>query len=283
MQSSLIKHLGISREQYISEIYMLDDGRVNFPYLEIDIVLGCNLRCIYCTHLSPYRKGYIPTEKIVYWFETWSEKIHPTEIKILGGEPFLHPELATVIFQAREIWKDQKIGLATNGLLIQKAPQNVFDALKEAKVVVHISDHSDADLPYDEIVAGTARLEENNIRYYIWPDNKTWCIQHLWDENNVPIPYKSLSIDAWSVCQSKYHPSLANNQLYKCAILQSMIEGVKEGSLHSSIWEDTRSYKPLSIDDNAATIMNHLLACEVEACSICPDQIYITKSKQLSH
>jgi len=251
------------------------------PYIEIDIVVGCNLRCNYCSHLSPYRKGYVSIDEILYWFETWSKKIQPNEIRLLGGEPFLHPDLASIIIQSRKIWKTSKLGITTNGLLIRKSNQDVLNALKKSEFTVHISDHSDSETLYKEVIAGATCLKNNEIMHYVWADNKSWYAQHLLDKDNVPIPYKSPPRKAWSVCLSKHHPSLANNQLYKCAVLQSMSEGVREGALKKSAWEDALSYKPLSREDSATTIVEHLLTCEVNACSICADKLYVVSSEQM--
>ena len=271
----------VAHSSFLSELFILDDGRVNIPYFEIDVVLGCNLRCYYCTHLSPYRKGFVPTEKILHWFETWNKKIRPNKMQLLGGEPLLHPDLATVVLESRKIWNDSTLGLVTNGLLIHQAPQNILDALREAKFYVGISDHSGADLPRDKVISGVARLKENGVPYQLWPSNDSWYVQHRWNENNVPIPYQSPVCDAWSICLSKHHPSLANNQLYKCAILASMIEGVKEGSLSPLLWKDAVTYRPLSPDVDANTILEHFRTNEIRECSICPDRVYITEMKQM--
>ena len=284
---------GMSRKQYAvslewkqytsEEFYICDDGRVNLPQLDLDIVMGCNLRCCHCNRLSPYRKGFVPTEKIIQWSETWSRKIRPAKIHILGGEPFLHPDLATVLIESRRIWNDSILEIVSNGLLISQVSQNVFDVLKETKIEVVISDHSGSDLSREKIVASCASLKENGISYELRKSNDNWLVQHQMNKKNVPIPFQSHPFSAWSSCYTKRCPSLMDNLLYKCVVLASMIEGVKEGSLSSALWKNALTYKPLTPDVDANAILKHFCSKEVRECSICPDKAIVTEATQIPH
>ena len=280
------RRIGLTRQEYercksLPELYIRLDGRVNIPYFEIDIALGCNLRCQHCTHFSPYRKGYVPTEQIVHWFETWSKKIRPVRMNLLGGEPFLHPDLPAVLLETRRIWKDSTLGIVSNGLLIPQASQKVFDALKRANFHVVISDHSDSTLSYEKVVAGCVRLEENGISHELRASNEQWWVQHQWDEHGAFVPFQSDPRDAWSICISKGCPSLANNRFYKCAVLASVVEGVGEGALPSEHWKDFLTCSSLSPDANALTILKYFCTQEVQECSQCPDKIIITEARQM--
>jgi hypothetical protein len=271
------KQSDMPQERY----YIRPDGRVEFPYFEIDIVLGCNLRCSHCSHLSPYRKVFVPTEKLVHWFETWSKKIHPRKIHLLGGEPFLHTDLATVLLESRRIWKDATLEIVSNGLIISHASQDVFNAIKNAQIRVVVSDHSSVDLPYEKLVAGCARLKDNDIPYEIASSNNVWRVQHQWSEEGLPAPFQSRSCDAWSVCVPKQCPALANNRLYRCSVLASIIEGVNEGSLSPTLWKDALTYAPLPPEADADTILKHFCSEDEKACSVCPDKIMFTEASQL--
>jgi len=266
---------------FLSKCYIRDDGRVNITHVETDIVIGCNLRCCHCSHLSPYRKGYVPTEKIVHWFETWSKKIRPYTLYLLGGEPFLHPDLANVITETHRIWDSSALELVTNGLLIPKASQNIFDALRKTKMKVSISDHSGINLPNEKIVAACTCLEKNGVSYMVQPSNTNWYIHHKLNKDNVPSPFQSVSQNAWSVCMAKNCPSLANNRLYKCAVLAGIIESVKENAFSALHWKDALTYSPLSPDDDASTILEHFHSGFVKECSVCPKELLLTEAIQI--
>ena len=61
--------------------------------LEINAVYGCNLKCEHCTHMSRFLKGQASFEDIHQWITNWKERLQPNEVRILGGEPFLHKHL----------------------------------------------------------------------------------------------------------------------------------------------------------------------------------------------
>jgi hypothetical protein len=262
-------------------LYLLDDGRVNIPYFEVDIVRGCNLECEYCTHFSPYRKGIIPAKHILHWFQTWRKKIHPEVIHILGGEPLLHPDLAMIIRESRRIWDGSSLGIVTNGLHLPKVSQDVLNALKESHAWVQISDHSGTDVPFDKVACGIPRLEKAEISYTLRPANKDWYAQYQYNAEGIPIPFQNPPQCAWEICISKNCPLLMNNRLYKCSVLASILEGVQEGALSAGIWKAALSYKPLSPDAEARTILKHLTGQEVKECCICPGQKAFIEPRQI--
>jgi len=231
--------------------------------------------------LSPYRKGFVPTTDIVHWFETWSKKISPDKINLLGGEPFLHPDLATVVLESRRIWSNSTLEVVSNGLLISQASQPIFDALKKAEIHVVISDHSGADLPREKVLAACTRLDEKGISYTLRPSNSAWRVQYQLSAEEVLVPFQSCSRDAWSICIGRMCIALANNRLYKCAILASVIEGVREGSLSPSLWNEALTYNPLKPNADAAAILEHLRSKEIKECCICSDKIVITEARQM--
>ena len=270
-------------ENFHSELYIREDGRVNISYFEIDIVLGCNLRCTYCSHLSPYRKGFVPTEEIVHWFETWSKKIHCNKIRLVGGEPFLHPDIASVLLESRRIWNNSQLEIVSNGLLINQTSPKVFEVLKKTNISVTISDHSSEDLACEEIMRVCTFLEQNDISYRLSKSNAKWRVFHQLDEYGFPMPFNSSPQDAFAVCTSKLCPALASNRLYKCTILASINEGVREGSLSAASWKGGLTYSPLSPDADATTILEHFRSEDVKECCICPDKIVFVEPTQIQN
>ena len=271
-----------SYEEHLSEVYIRDDGKVNFPHVDIDIVLVCNLRCCHCNRLSPYRKGFVPTEKIIYWSDTWSKKIRPAEVYIVGGEPFLHPDLTTILIESHKIWSDSVLKIYSNGLLIHQIAPSIFETLKMTKSQVVISDYPGIDLPRERFIAGCVRMEQYGIPYQVTPKEDNWLVQYQQtNKDAVPGPFKSCSRKAWASCYTKRCPSLADNRLYKCTVLASRIAAVNEGAISPTLWKDALTYTPLPPDADAALILKHLRSKEIMECCICPEKQIVTKSRQL--
>ena len=268
-------------DKFRSKLFIRDDGRVNIGNVSIDIVLGCNLRCANCDHLSPYRKGFVPTEKLVHWFEVWSKKIHADEIRLAGGEPFLHPDLASVILESSRVWNDSVLKIVTNGLLVRQTSQDVFNAIKKANVEVIVSDHSGLGVPHEKVAAGCARLKKNDISYNLRLSNKRWRVMHQQNEEGLPVSFQSSPHNAFTTCVPKQCPALANNRLYKCTVLASVIEGTRDGSFPSTHWKDALTYNPLTPDADASTILEHFRTFSVAECCICPEKIVYTEATQL--
>ena len=98
-------------------------------YLEHHIVDHCNLNCAGCSHFSP-----LATK----WFEDFNlfkadfEQLHNVSkgnvqvIRLMGGEPLLHPQFDEFVSFTCELFKQSQIQIVTNGILIEKE----FDKLK---------------------------------------------------------------------------------------------------------------------------------------------------------
>jgi len=267
---------------YWAEVFIHDDGRVNIPRLEVYPVLGCNIRCQYCGNFSPYRQGVVPLEKIVYWFETWSKKVRPNILSILGGEPFLHTDLASIILESRRMWGNSKLELLSNGFLIPQTSQSIINILKKMEINVIISDHSGADLSREKIVAACSRLKENGVLYELRQSNAKWRVRYQLKNDDTPIPFQSSPRDAWSFCRSQHH-ALSNNRLYKCPTLACIIAAVEEGALSSELWKDALTYTPLFPTTDAISILKHFRTGFVKECSVCSDTFTTTEPKQMPH
>jgi MoaA/NifB/PqqE/SkfB family radical SAM enzyme len=73
-------------------------------------------------------------------------------IKLLGGEPLLHPRLISFFEIARKYFKTTVIQLTTNGLLLWKQPDEFWLACHKYKIYIEISDYP-INMHVDEIQA----------------------------------------------------------------------------------------------------------------------------------
>ncbi|MDR1485194.1 MAG: radical SAM protein [Planctomycetaceae bacterium] len=263
---------------------MTDDGRVRIRHLEVDIVKGCNLKYKFCTHVSPFRKGYIPLEQLSEWFETWSKKIAPERFTILGGEPLLHPEVEKVIQIAGKYWKDSQILFVTNGMILTKKSHTVFDALRAVNARVYISKHFDDpeyNLKFQEAIDC---LEQSGIHFQIFHSHQKWMgvyrIGKTETGQDKPLPFNSDFNLAWKNCiASKKCVSLVNNRLYRCASIAALQNAYREKAIGKE-WEVVDSYQPLSPDCSAYDIFTHLNSGAFPKCSVCPEKFNFIKPEQ---
>lgn len=146
--------------------WIKDYGKPIMPYLECNVIDGCNLNCKGCSHFSSlysiedrvsvecYRKDIMRV----------SEMFCLVQLRILGGEPLLHPELPEIINITREYLPNTSIAVVTNGMLLLKVSQRLFNTARENKVGFHISRYRPVEDMLPQIVA---RLEDAGVLYRI--------------------------------------------------------------------------------------------------------------------
>lgn len=109
-------------------------------YVEIHLTDHCNLNCVGCSHFSniakPYFKNYI---EFVAEMTELSEKFDVKVLRLMGGEPLLHPDCMKFCSTARSIFPHAQIVLVTNGILLNKVDVNL---LNENNIVVCLSNYN---------------------------------------------------------------------------------------------------------------------------------------------
>jgi organic radical activating enzyme len=261
--------------------YIGRDGKVHLPRVEFDIVKGCNLKCEFCSHFSPYRKGFIPLEELECWFKEWSNKLVPQHVQLLGGEPFLHPQLVEVITVARKYWMKSDIRITTNGLLLSKLAEEKLNALQKLNIRIDISAHENDDESLKRANEITKRLKKSNVRFKLKPSNQTWIPYYQLDEQGNPIPYHSNPMSAYRICDPKNCIPINDNRLFRCAIIASAHAAYNEGALLTDQWSIVSAPTSLSIDASPKEILAFITNGPVPECSICPESLNCIDSKQL--
>jgi organic radical activating enzyme len=119
----------------------LRDGKVSNPEgLEINAVLHCNMRCTSCSHLSPlFRKEIVDPAELSRQLRVLAKYYHASFVKVLGGEPLLHPDLLDVIGAIRDSRVADTIQVCTNGTLLSRAPTALWEALDALEISVYPS------------------------------------------------------------------------------------------------------------------------------------------------
>lgn len=107
--------------------------------LEVCLVEHCNLNCAGCDHFSPLAEpefaDYESTERdfarLSFLFHG-----HARQIRLMGGEPLLHPDLVKFLKMARKYFPDAAILIVTNGLLLLNQSEEFWLACKENNIII---------------------------------------------------------------------------------------------------------------------------------------------------
>lgn len=102
---------------------------------------------------------------------------HIIKFFLMGGEPFLNPDIISYIEETRKILPDTMIQIVTNGLLIPKLSQEVWKAIYENRIVISISEYEPTHSMINRI---KDILEEHDVAYILRPyESKTKFIKPL--------------------------------------------------------------------------------------------------------
>jgi len=107
----------------------------------VHVAEHCNLNCKGCNHFSSLAKEeFLKPEEFERDFKRLAELTKKIfTIKILGGEPLLHPRLTEFFDIARKYFPSAPIQVTTNGILLTKQPEEFWKNCRKNKITVAIS------------------------------------------------------------------------------------------------------------------------------------------------
>jgi molybdenum cofactor biosynthesis enzyme MoaA len=131
------------------------------------------------------------------------------DIRLMGGEPLLNPELSKFIIATREIFPLANISIVTNGLIIPKTDEHLFEIMVNCKCIFHISVYEPTHSILDKI---QETLKKYNVQ---------------WQFNTTIIPiesfYKKITFEpindpvkSHKYCKCRECHFLCNGYLYPC-------------------------------------------------------------------
>jgi len=259
-----------------------ESKRENIPIditaLEINAVYSCNLKCEYCTHMSQCLSGQVPAEEIEQWIDNWKHKVSPREVRILGGEPFLHEHMDWIVYYVYNAWPNAKRIVVTNGLIEGEHP-NFVKSLVDTGTNIICSIHYNT--PQYKTISGRniKKWQDLGIQVEIRKAYEHWA-QTYQIINGQPTAHNSNPTEAYQHCISQRRClTLLDNQLYLCPQAAFYKKAYLEGKLNET-WRLAADYQPLS-----ATCTQRELArfCEDNhasfVCRLCPERQIIVSEK----
>ncbi|OEK74219.1 cyclic pyranopterin phosphate synthase MoaA [Staphylococcus saprophyticus] len=103
--------------------------------LRLSVTDRCNFRCDYCMPKEIFGDDFVflPKDELLTFDEMVRiaqvyTQLGVKKIRITGGEPLLRRDLDKLIYQLNQLEGVEDIGLTTNGLLLKKNGQKLYDA-----------------------------------------------------------------------------------------------------------------------------------------------------------
>jgi uncharacterized Fe-S cluster-containing radical SAM superfamily protein len=121
--------------------YCKADAKRKIWYVETHLVEHCNLNCAYCDHFSclasPKFADLATFERDLRRLRELSSGME--RLRLLGGEPLLHPRITDFFAVARDLFPNVVIDIITNGLLLPRMPPAFFESMKQHRIAVAVS------------------------------------------------------------------------------------------------------------------------------------------------
>ena len=266
---------------------------ISIPHLEVHVTHDCNFQCEGCSHFNQHRfRGTnLSIDLIESWYKKWYKRISPSEIAILGGEPFLNPHLPELCHLTRKHFPfASEIDLVTNASLIHLHP-NLWKDLIETDIRLAVTIHSDSK-KYADVIAPKLKIAKEwkdrgvNVMFHDvalnkWDDYSRWRRFYKGEGENI-MPFEDNDPEeSWNNCPADQKCfQLHEGNIWKCSLLAFLPLMKKKYPNISEKWDPYLKYKPLTSDCSDEEVSAFFSrGCE-SYCSMCPSKpVYFMNTK----
>lgn len=184
---------------------------------DLEITERCSLRCKECSNLMQYYntpKDY-SVEEVVGWVDSFLKYIDGVyEMRILGGEPFMHREIHRIVEKIVSYPKIHSIVIYSNATIMPT--EEMWDIFENEKIRFELTNYGELSRNFLNI---KKELDKRAIAYYVNEmDSWTPCssiIKHGRDEKSLKKIYDG--------CCVKNTITLLNGRIYKCPYVANAI------------------------------------------------------------
>lgn len=235
----------------------------SLKYLEIHLVDHCNLNCKGCGHFSTLSPpSFLSLKEFEDDLKQLKKHVKTIgQLRLMGGEPLLHPEWVHFFKIARKAYKNSRLSLVTNALLLPKVDKEYLKILKKLEVEIQITFYSEI---YQDIEKYIEILELSGIKFEI--EGKTNFYKHL------NIDKTRSEQEALTNCRSEnYCPALKNGKIYQCSGLANIeilknhykLKSFPMASGYDIYNKDANFQSIIDFIDTPDQLCSHCFYCEV--------------------
>lgn len=183
--------------------------RNELDFIELHIVDNCNLKCKGCTSFSNISKqpNFIDTRMLAIRLQHLRELFTIKNIRLLGGEPLLHPDITNVLKAVRQGLSHSHIELVTNGLLLNKMSKDFFETCNKNNIKIIVSQYP--------ILKNKDELEKIFLSFKV--NYEFFPIIFTFSANLNPAG-NSNKEESFKNCRYKRYKTLKEDDIYICPI-----------------------------------------------------------------
>jgi hypothetical protein len=188
----------------------MTDKSISPHTIEFHLADHCNLNCAGCSHFAPLVSG-----EVFATLEQFNQDLSALkqvyddvyEIRLMGGEPLLHPEINNFITLTRQMFTKARIAVVTNGVLLPTMPSLFWQTCAANKVRIKISNY-----PIHPDFKKVKRIgKEYGVKIKV-PEKINIFFQFI------NIKGDSDALKSFRACRAMYTtPFVRNGRLYTCS------------------------------------------------------------------
>jgi organic radical activating enzyme len=183
----------------------------------------CSLNCSHCNMFMPHYEFPIHREldTIISDIDSYFKIVDYVSVfHLVGGEPFLYPNIENVIKHILEnyITKIDKLIITTNGTILPK--DSIIQLLKDNDVILSVSDYSDKlEFVKSKITKVLDVYKNNTINHYVRNEIEWYDFGDLRVKKNLPTEEL---INHFDSCTAPFR-GLNDGQFYYCHLNTSAV------------------------------------------------------------
>lgn len=187
------------------------------PILHIHLTDHCNLNCKGCDNFSPLSPEVFADLNVV---ERDCARISflsggkVNEVQLLGGEPLLHPQVASFPGIVRKCFSDTAIKLISNGVLLPKQPEEFWEACRKNSIEIVVTKYP-IKINHDAI---EQHVKEQGVQFSFY--GSTRAVPKTMQCSPLDLNGKQDARDSFLRCSSANRcVSMDNGRIYTCSLI----------------------------------------------------------------
>jgi len=178
----------------------------------VDLVITekCSLKCKDCANLMQYfeKPVNVSFDETIEDLDSLVNRVeHIFEVRLIGGEPFMHKDIYEIISKVSTYDKISKIVVYTNATIPLQTEK--LKKINKQKIIFSITDYGDLSKNSKRVVSA---LEEFEIPYRLHPPENWTESGNIEDYNRNPRQNQVL----FDKCCGKNLLTISNGKLYRC-------------------------------------------------------------------
>ena len=152
-------------------------GRPLLEGVETHITDHCNMNCRGCSHFSPLCDPWFATpDAVMRDMKSLARLFRGVRtVRLLGGEPLLHPQIRDFLIGARHVFPKARIHLITNGLVLKKMSMSFWETCRETGVELRMTVYPPMQSSVDECKIlckknGVPLVLTPSDHFFVWLD-----------------------------------------------------------------------------------------------------------------